>query len=306
MAWRWLALCCCACTWAANVQAAALRYCDRPAELGAEQKDRLLRFSAVIKSALDDSGRHVALIARSGLNLERFGVRYSHAGLSLKTGLETPWTVRQLYFSCDEQRPRVFDQGISGFLLGLDDASGGYISVVLLPGDEAAELEQAVRDKRQALQLLSTRYSANAYPFSQRYQNCNQWVVEMLASAWGAANTADEKATGDDTARARAQRWLRQQGYQPTVFDVRFPPLPWLGSLVPWLHHDDHPAEAIARQQLSVSMPAAIEQFVHATLPGAIRLEFCFANKRAVVHQGWQPIAEGCRPGEGDTVVALD
>jgi len=41
--------------WAA-CQAGALRYCDRPSALSAEQKDRLLRFGAIIKTALDDSG----------------------------------------------------------------------------------------------------------------------------------------------------------------------------------------------------------------------------------------------------------
>ena len=69
---------------------------------------------------------------------------------------------------------------MAGFLLGLDDPAVGYVSVVLLPTAEAAALERAVIDKRQALQALGASYSANAYPFSLRYQNCNQWLVEML------------------------------------------------------------------------------------------------------------------------------
>jgi len=132
----------------------------------------------------------VALIARSGLDLSRFGVRYSHAGFSLRASENTPWSVRQLYYACDEQKPRIFDQGMSGFLLGTDNPAVGYVSIVFLPTDEAAELEHAALDNRQALRLLSPTYSANAYPFSVRYQNCNQWVMELIASAWGQLDPA--------------------------------------------------------------------------------------------------------------------
>ena len=49
---------------------------DAPPALSATQQDRLLRFAAVVKDELERSGRSVALIARSGLDLSRFGVRY--------------------------------------------------------------------------------------------------------------------------------------------------------------------------------------------------------------------------------------
>ena len=287
--------------WAA-CHASAMRYCDEPAALSAEQKDRLFRFGAIVKAALDDSGQSVALIARSGLDLGRFGMRYSHAGLSLKASLNTAWSVRQLYYACDENKPRVFDQGMAGFLLGLNDPAAGYISVVLLPTPQAAALEAAVLDNRQALQALGTSYSANAYPFSLRYQNCNQWLIEMLATAWGRLGDAGST----EAMRAQAQHWLMNQGYRPSVFDVGFGPLMWLVSLIPWLHNDDHPPADLEQGVYRVSMPASIEAFVQATVPGAVRIEFCYAGRRVVVHRGWDSIAEGCLPGAQDTVIALE
>jgi hypothetical protein len=287
--------------WAA-CHASAMRYCDQPAPLSAEQKDRLFRFGAIIKTALEESNQSLALIARSGLDLGRFGVRYSHAGLSLKASLNTPWSVRQLYYACDENKPRVFDQGLAGFLLGLNDPAVGYVSVVVLPRAEAAALESTVLDDRQALQALGPTYSANAYPFSARYQNCNQWVMEMLAAAWGRLDGGG----GAEALRVQAQRWLMDQGYRPTVFDVGFRPLMWLGAFVPWLHEDDHPAADLENGLYRVSMPASIEAFVQATVPGAVRMEFCHAGPRVVVHRGWDPIAEGCQPGEQDTVITLE
>jgi hypothetical protein len=283
----------------ADAHASSTRFCDEPLPLTAEQKDKLFRFGAVIKNELEASGSNLALIARSGLDLGRFGTRYSHAGLSLKDGLSTPWSVRQLYYACDEHRPRVFDQGISGFLLGLNDPAIGYISIVFVPPAQAEALQRKALDNRQALQLLGATYSANAYAFSLTYQNCNQWVAEMLAAAWGGLDDAQDQ-------RAPAQAWLKAQGYRPSVFELGWRPLVWLASFSPWLHDDDHPADDLGRALFRVSMPASIEAFVQATVPGATRIELCHAGARVVVRRGWEPLPEGCVPEAQDTVITLD
>jgi hypothetical protein len=284
-------------------------YCDPGRPLSAEQKDTLLRFGAVVKAELERSGASVALIARSGLDLRRFEMRYSHAGVSLKASPETPWAVRQLYYACDEKVPRIFDQGMSAFLMGTDDASIGYVSIVFLPAAEAAALERRALDNRLALALLAGTYSANAYPFSTRYQNCNQWVMELLASAWGAPDPladGDPVDAADDAAqpaRRRAQRWLQAQGYAPTVFEVGW--LMGASTLIPWLKQDDHPAADLDGRLYRVSMPDSIEAFVRQRLPGATRIELCHDSRQVVLRRGWGRIAAGCRPGEGDTVMPL-
>jgi hypothetical protein len=58
--------------------------------------------------------------------------------------------------------------------------------------------------------LLSPSYSANAYPFSTRYQNCNQWLAETAGRRLGRPAPADDTA-----AHAQAQRWLQTRGYEP-------------------------------------------------------------------------------------------
>jgi len=277
-----------------------MRFCDRPLELSAEQKDKLFRLGGVIKNELESSGQRVALMSRSGLDLARFGQRYSHAGFSLKASQDTPWAVRQLYYACDERRPRIYDQGVSGFLLGTDDPAIGYVSVVFLPEAEAEKLERAAVDNRQALALLGGTYSANAFPFSLQYQNCNQWVAEMLAAAWGSNEPADSPGV-----RANAQRWLKDQAYEPSVFEVSR----WLmiaGAFVPYLHSDDHPSADLEQARYRISMPASIEAFIHQTVPGATRVEFCHNEQQIVIRHGWTQIAEGCTAGEQDTVVRFD
>jgi hypothetical protein len=275
------------------------RYCDEPADPGAAVQHRLLAFAAVIKSTLDGSGGRLAIVARSGLDLGRFEQRYSHAGVSLRANPQSPWAVRQLYYACDQKLPRIFDQGMAGFVMGLRGGGEGFVSVLLLPPARADALERALLDDRRALALLGATYSANAHAFSVAYQNCNQWVAEMLATAW-----APPVAGGGD--RAAAQSWLRDQGYEPTVFDVGWRPLMWLASLSPWLHTDDHPADDLAQQRFRVSMPAAIEDFVRRLEPSAERLEFCLKPERIVVRRGGLPLDEHCETGPGDEVHALD
>ena len=276
----------------------SLNYCQGQTEPNVATQDRLIQVAAAVKAELERSGHSIAIVARSGLALQRLGHRYSHAGVSLKASPSISWSVRQLYFACDEKRPRIFDQGMSGFVMGALDPAEGYVSILLMPADAAQALERTALDDQQALRLLGGSYSANAYAFGQRYQNCNQWLAELMAHAWGAL-------APDGEARSLAQDWLRDQHYQPSTFNLFWGPLAWLAGLLPWLNTDDHPEQNIVDARLQVSMPASIEAFVRQRLPEATRIELCYTPKHIVVRRGWQPIAPGCQPGAEDTVLPL-
>jgi hypothetical protein len=285
---------------ASTVHAGSLRFCDRPVPLNASQQDTLLRFSDVIKAELDSSGQSTAIVSRSGLDLSRFGMRYSHAGISLKGSQNTPWSIRQLYYACDEKKPKIFDQGMAGFVIGTEDASIGYISVVLLPEEPEKQLAAAALDNAQSLRLLSQIYTANAYPYAQQFQNCNQWVVEMLAAAFAGPTHAAKES------RAAAQQWLQENAYLPAVIDVGSRLLMWVASWVALLSNEDHPWADISAKIYKVSMPSSIEAFLQQRFPSSLRIEFCHTDKHIVIHRGWEPVAEGCIPKEGDQVIAID
>jgi hypothetical protein len=276
---------------------ASSQFCDHTKPLTADQQDRLLRLAAVVRDELSATGDGAVLISRSGLDLSRFHIRYSHAAIAWRDGNDA-WSARQLYYACNEGRPRIYDQGLTGFVMGIDDPTLSYISIVRLPADAAQTLRRAALDKAGALHLLAPAYSANAYPFSLRYQNCNQWVMELLAVAWG--NLAD----GDDL-RARAQNWLRQAPYVPEPVAVGSHALIFASNFVPLLHLDDHPEEDRYALKLRVSLPSTVETFVREQLPESERIELCHDGKQVVVHRGWAPIADGCRPGDGDRVLQL-
>ncbi|MCV2436736.1 DUF2145 domain-containing protein [Paucibacter sp. DJ2R-2] len=293
---------------AAPCRADILRYCSQTTEaMSVAQQDRLLRFSAVVKQQLEASGQELAIVARAGLDLQRFGLRYSHAGISLKASPNTPWSVRQLYFACDENRPRLFDQGLAGFLLGTLTPDLSVISLLLLPPEAAAPVQALAADDGRALQLLAPRYSANAYAFGLSYQNCNQWLLELLAAGWAGLQPSAEAQAGVYQAglRAQAQAWLQAQGYQPTAVELGWRPLMWAGALIPWVHSDDHPAEDLAQLRYRVSMPDSIEQFVRQRWPEARRVELCLRGQQVVLRRGWLPLSADCAAAEDDQVIDL-
>lgn len=289
---------------AAQAMSASVQFCDADARLDARQQDRLLRFAAIVQRELDAVGGEAALISRTGTDLQRFGIRYSHAGVALRPSPavafgEPHWQVRQLYFACSEGRPRLFDQGVPGFVFGGDEHGVGYVSVVGMLPAPAAMLADTARDNPRALQLLAGRYSANAYAFDTRYQNCNQWVAELLAAAWG--SLAD-----GDSLRERAQAWLRDQGYAPEGVALGSHWLMFLAPFVPLIHLDDHPQDDRFALRLHTSVPASVEQFVQQRGAATHRVELCHDEQRIVVRRDGPPLPDGCRAEPGDEVIALD
>lgn len=284
--------------WAQQSFAGSSRYCDDTGEFDPEAQDRLIRVAAIVKSELDQSGQRMAIVSRSGLALQRFNHRYSHAGVTLKASSNTPWSVRQLYYACDEKRPRIFDQGMAGFVMGSNDASRGYLSLLFLPEEAATTLERAALDDRLALEFLGSTYSANAYAFSTLYQNCNQWLAELLASAWG--NLSQPVET-----RQAAQEWLQKQGYAPSVMHVGWRPLIWLASQLQWLHNDDHPTEDLEAARYRVSMPASIETFIRQRFSLATRTELCYTKDYVLIRRQGEDLDTDCTAAEGDERIAL-
>nr|WP_297386187.1 DUF2145 domain-containing protein [uncultured Roseateles sp.] len=280
--------------------ARAATFCDRGGEVPATEQDRQLQVVAVARRVLVASGVEAALVSRSGTDLSRFQLQYSHSGLALKDSRNGPWSVRQLYYSCDESRARLYDQGLAGFLLSAGKTAPIRLAIVTLPGEAGSRLAARALDNRLALALLSPRYSASAYAFATRYQNCNQWVAELMGFAWQPRE--DDASTPD---RAQAQRALRALGYDPTPVVVPSHAVMFAAQFVPLIHSDDHPLDDLYAMRLKVSTPAALEAFVHERVPQAQRIELCATGGEIVVRRGWEPLPPDCRAAPGDEILPL-
>lgn len=279
-------------SWALAQASTSMRFCAGETARDASQQDRVLQVAARLREVLAAHGQPAALLARAGTQLGRFGLRYTHAALVLEEHPLAPWGVRQLYFACDERRPRLFDQGLAGFLLGADDPERGFASLLLLPAEAAAPLAAAGGDRERALALLSGEYMANAHPQDLLRQNCNQWLAELLALSWA----DDPKASTREQAQAQLQRWA----YAPEPVRYGTPLWRWLAVFVPWFSMDGHPAEDLASNQLVTSLPPDLERLAQRLWPAARRVELCYTPTHWVLRQGGTPLGEDCQAEPGD------
>jgi hypothetical protein len=186
-----------------------------------------LALAAAVHATLDDA--KLAIVARVGRDLSRYGLRYSHVGIAWRGHPRGAWTVVELLNDCGSAQSALYDDGLGTFFL---DDLFAYEARVLVPSPAAQHRIASVLARGGGARLHEARYNLVAYPFSTRYQNSNQWVLETLAAAL--AEQPIER-------RADAQAWLRRTGFTPTTLHI--PALERFGAEVARANiaFDDHP-----------------------------------------------------------------
>lgn len=187
-----------------------------------------------LERALDDTAAEIAVIARVGSDLSRYGITWTHAGIVWRDDPAGRWQVWHALNDGEGATSRLYRQGLMNFFL---DDPLHYAALVLVPGvDLRASLVARLRAGT-AADLHQPRYNAVAYPFGTAYQNSNQFVLENLALARAGLMDGD---------RADAIAELRRSGFHP--HRVRFSAVERLGSaLRANVHFDDHPEADINR-----------------------------------------------------------
>lgn len=212
-----------------------------------EQVSRSLALAERAAKALDASGVDLVLLARAGQDLSRWQLRWSHLGWAYRDAAGH-WRVVHKLNHCGTARGDVFRQGLAEFFL---DDMHEYRTAWVVPTPEVQQrLRPLLVDNQRVATLHIGDYNMVAYPWSQRYQQSNQWALETLALAM------EPRA---DT-RERAQSWLRVQGYKPTVLHMSA--LTRLGANVGSAHiaFDDHPnGERFAGRIATVTVESMFE-----------------------------------------------
>jgi hypothetical protein len=171
---------------------------------------RAMQLAEHTATRLTQSGASVVVIARAGQNLSEYGVRYSHLGFAYREGEgnATVWRVVHKLNQCGSARASIYRQGLGEFFL--DDLWEYEAAVVVLAPQAQAHLRALLADNAAVARLDTPAYSMVAYPWSDRYQQSNQWAIETLA-------LAEDPAAAT---RVRAQAWLRLHGYEPTTLHL--------------------------------------------------------------------------------------
>jgi hypothetical protein len=201
--------------------------------------------------ALDASGAGVALLARAGQDLSKYGLRYSHMAIAVRDHPKGRWTVVHELNECGTAASSLYDEGVGNFLL---TDLYHYEVQVLVPGKEAQARLLALMATRAPLRLHEPHYNMLSYVYSTRYQNSNQWVLEVLAAAASQA--------GEGTTRTLAQGWLKDAGYEPLTIDI--PAATRLGARLfrANVAFDDHPFDRRMAGRIDTVTTEAITRFV--------------------------------------------
>jgi hypothetical protein len=177
---------------------------------------------------LDESGATVVVLARAGQDLSRYGVSWSHMGFAYRES-GRPWRVVHKLNHCGTASGALYRQGLGEFFL--DRMFRYEAAIAVLSPTAQAKLLPLLPDNDGLSRWHVDAYSMVAYPWSLRYQQSNQWVLETLAGAM------DPRVVS----RAQAQDWLARRGYEPAV--LRLGALERLGARVGSANiaFDDHP-----------------------------------------------------------------
>ncbi|MEM7194623.1 MAG: DUF2145 domain-containing protein [Pseudomonadota bacterium] len=153
----------------------------------------------------------VALVGRVGSDLEKYGIKYSHAGLVFRDHPKGKWVFTHLLNRCATRHSELFDEGIIPFF---SDTPHKYEAILVIP-DRAIQSElQRLLLIRNSRNLHGIEYSALANPFSDQYQNSNQWILEMIAVA--------KSIYLPEGSRRNALFLAKEQGYLPDTVKVGF------------------------------------------------------------------------------------
>lgn len=207
------------------------------------------------KMRLDASQAEVAIIARVGQDLSKYHLRYSHLGL-VRHAADGRWIVLHELNQCGTAESDLFEEGLGNFFM---DSPFAFETMILIPSAELQKKLVTVIESGQARQLHQHRYNMLAFAYSTRYQNSNQWALEVLA----AAQANDVKITQ----REQAQAWLKFASYQPETLHI--PALTRLGARMfkANVSFDDHPMDRRMSGLIDTVTVESIARFLQSREP---------------------------------------
>ena len=207
------------------------------------------------RAALEASQAQVALVARVGQDLSKYGLRYSHMAYVWRDHPKGRWIVVHELNQCGTAQSALFEQGLANFFL---DDLFAYQADILIPSPQSQARIVAMLSSTTPLRLHRARYNMLAYAFSTEYQNSNQWVLETYAAS------ASEIAIGN---RAQAQAWLKLAGYQPLTVQISAGARLGARLFAANIAFDDHPFGRRATGQIDTVVVESVLRFIRQREP---------------------------------------
>jgi hypothetical protein len=172
--------------------------------LAAESAQRVVK-------ALEKQNAPVALLARNGTDLTKYGLHYSHVGFVVRDHSDGRWTVIHLLNQCRSSHSDIYAQGLVNFFT--DDLQSQDARIVWLKPELASRLATLLTSHA-ALSVFDPDYSVIARYDSKRYQNSTAWVLDVLSIAQLPNNRA--------TRRDNAQALEKAQNFMPDMIHIAY------------------------------------------------------------------------------------
>jgi hypothetical protein len=227
-----------------------------------ETMRKALTLAKQAQDSLDESGAEVALIARVGQDLSKYGLRYSHFGFALREPEGKGWTVFHELNQCSTAESGLYREGLGNFFL---DDMFAYETLIVVPGRETRRRLVEVLSGDLPAKMHGLPYNMVAYAYSTRYQNSNQWALELIA----AASASDIRIAS----REQAQAWLRAAGFKPITLQIDA--MTRLGGRMfkANIAFDDHPFDRRMAGQIDTVTVDSVFRFVEARDAEARRIQ---------------------------------
>ncbi|KGP62891.1 hypothetical protein EP47_07765 [Legionella norrlandica] len=210
------------------------------------------RSALAIQKDLNRSAATVALIARVGSNLQKYGLHYSHIGFAVKNypGRPGQWTVLHLLNECGTTNSSLYAQGLMNFFM---DNLYSMDYQIMIPDTATQNKVKTMLMPDTVKQMHNSHYNMIAYPFSAKYQNSNQWILEVIAISLN-PNTPHSHTA--------AQHYLLKTGYRPSLIHIN--PMEKIGASMFNKHiaFDDHPFAEQKSHNFSTVTVISIENYL--------------------------------------------
>jgi hypothetical protein len=163
---------------------------------------------------LDALQPRIALIGRVGQDLSKYGLRYSHIAFIQKDAASGQWRTTHLLNGCNSNQSALWQEGLANFFL---DDLVAYEALLIVPSAALQERLQAIVSNLDSIKAMhQPLYNMVAYPFADKYQNSNQWALELLTVALSQQAGINPPVT----TRKQAQQWLKLTNYAPSTLKL--------------------------------------------------------------------------------------
>jgi hypothetical protein len=233
---------------------------DKPQS--AETMHKAFQLAIKTREALDASGAQVALVGRVGQDLSKYNLRYSHMAFVWRDHPQGRWLAVHELNQCGTAQSALYNEGLANFFF---DDMFAWDALIITPSPELqAQIVTQLKNTSVLQNLHQPHYNMVAYPFSTQYQNSNQWVLEVLASAMNGTPQAS---------RNNNQQWLKQAGYKPSMLHI--PTLQRLGGRMfkANVAFDDHPNGDRYAGKIEVATVDSVADFIKLRDPHSATLD---------------------------------